>query len=847
MTLRLLVSLSRQELRGSAGRVAFFASCLAIGVAAVVAIAGLADALDDGIRTEARTLLAADLALQSARPLPPDLESLVAGLDGWELTRVQLLATMAAAEQIGSDVGKSQLVALKVVDGRFPFYGTLRLEPSMPLSVALGDDGVAVAPELLSRLGLSLGDRLRIGVGQFTIRAIVRDEPGRVTVAFSLGPRVLLSAPGFATTGLAARGSRITYRWLLKAPPSDGAAEVAKVTELLRGQLPPDESVRLETVKDAQPTLRGGLRRTERFLGLVALVSLLVGGVGVWQAVGAWISARVAAIAIMKCLGLRRRELWLLYLVQASILALIGSSVGAAAGLVLLALTPKLLSGLLPQVTLSLWQPAALLRGLLLGLVVALLASLGPLASVLRVPAVRALRHESEPLPLTRAAQSGLLSLIVGGTFLVTVWQAHSWRYAALFCLALFVAATMLALAARGLIYVAASAGAGVGGWRRRYGIAAIARPSAGTFAAIVALGLGVTVVMTLWFVHQTLADELVAELPTTAPTAFLVDIQTDQWPPLAARLTSLGATRVEDVPIVSARLVAIDHLGITEANATKPERRDRGRWALTREQRLTYLQQLPQGNVIVAGALWNDPERAEVSVEQEFASDLGVHLGQTLSFDIQGVPIDLVVSSLRRVDWKTFGINFFLVVEPGVLEEAPQARVAACRLPSGRDAAIQDRLSAEFPNVTLISLRDILDKVVAIFDRVGLAIRLLASFTVLAGVGILGGAIAAGATRRGRDVALLKAIGMTRGDIATIHAIEFGLLGGVAGTLGTFAAIGLSWLITTWVMELSWAPRPFAALVAIVTTATLAIAAGFLASSGVLRRRPIETLRRVE
>jgi len=274
--------------------------------------------------------------------------------------------------------------------------------------------------------------------------------------------------------------------------------------------------------------------------------------------------------------------------------------------------------------------------------------------------------------------------------------------------------------------------------------------------------------------------------------------------------------------------------------------RRDGGdrRWALTREQRLTYMADLPADNRVVAGRLWSDPAHPEVSVEEGFAHDLGVGLGSVLTFDVQGVPLNLTVTSIRTVDWGTFGINFFLVVEPGVLDAAPQQRLATVRLPAGATQAVQDRLAALYPNVTLVQIRQILEKIVAVLERIALAVRFLGGFTVLAGIAILAGAVSAAAARRGREVALLKTLGFTRAGVAAVFSVEYAAVGLVAGALGAIGGGVLAWAVLTRGMELewSWFPLPFA--VALAGMVVLSVAGGLAASTNALRRRPIEVLR---
>jgi putative ABC transport system permease protein len=617
--------------------------------------------------------------------------------------------------------------------------------------------------------------------------------------------------------------------------------------ERLRAALPDPAFYRVETYREAQPALRENLARVSRFLGLVALLSLFVGGIGVAQTVRAWIAGRLDAIAILKCLGVRPREILALYLGQTALLGLAGSLLGMALGTAVQQLLPGLFPDLIPAGLVRIWQPLALLRGLGLGLGVALLFSLPPLAGVLRVPAARVLRRDAEPLPRHRGAIVATVLVLAAGVVGLASLQSGSWLRGLQFAGGVTLTAIALALAALAVTRLVRSLprdfGAGLpGGLWLRHGLAGLARPGAATLGAIVALGLGVLVVLAMSLVERRLGRELTAGLPSDAPSAFLVDIQPDQWRGIDRLLRREGATEIESVPVVMVRLSAIDGTAVEELAKGTPERGDR-RWALTREQRVTYLDRLPEDNEIVAGALWRDP-RPEVSLEEEFAQELGVRLGSVLRFDVQGVPIELVVTSLRKVDWQTLGINFFLIAEPGVLDDAPQLRLAVAQLPSGREQRIQDLLAAGYPNVTLIKIREILEKIVAVLRRIGLGIRFLGGFTVLAGIAILAGAVSAGAGRRGREVALLKTLGVTRRGVITTFTVEYALIGLVAGIIGAIGAAVLAWAVVTRGFTLDWELQLLPLATAIVGSILLTVTAGLAASLRALERRPIEVLR---
>ncbi len=838
------LALAARETRGSSGRLVFFAACLSVGVAAVVAVAGLSNAVDRAIQAQARELLAADLAVESRRPIPGQVLTAIDGIAGSRRAGVLELPSVVSnpAASQGTDApGPSLLCELKAVEPGYPFYGSLETDPEGTIEQLLDRDRLLVAPEALTRLGTAVGGSLRVGDADFTIAGVITAEPDRLAVSFTLGPRVLLSQEGLERTGLVGMGSRVRHRVLVRLADGSTTDDVALARSVIGTAIPDPEFVDVESYVEAQPSLRTGLGRVERFLGLVALLSLLIGGIGVAQAVRAWLAGRLDAIAVLRAIGVRPHEVFVLYLGQTVVLALVGSAAGAVAGALAAQAVPGLLSGLIPvQVEVG-WQPAAMLRGIGLGVGVALLFGLRPLFDVVRVPPVRVLRRDVDPLPVRRGIAAAMWAVLLIGIGATAAVQSGSVLRGAQFAAGLIGATAALVLGAWVVIRAVGRTPRETGSVALRHGLAALGRPGSGTLGAVVALGLGVVTVLGMYLIEDRLSAQLDAELPDEAPSAFLIDIQPDQWPGVRAVLEEADAEDVDSVEVVAGRLRSV--AGVPVADLVQERGRDR-RWVLTREQRLSTMESLPEDNVIVDGALWSYPDRPEVSVEQEYAADLGVGVGDSLVFDIQGVPLELLVTSIRTVDWTRFTINFFLVVEPGVLDEAPRTRIAATRIPEASESTLQDRLAASFPNVTMLRLRQLLDKVVGILLQVGLAVRMLGAFTVLAGIAILAGAISAGAVRRGRAVALYKTLGMTRAQVAAVFAVEYALVGLVAGGIGTVGGIVLSWAVTRFGFEIAWAWTPAAYLVALISTVALSVVAGLSASVRALAVRPLAILR---
>ena len=858
--------LGLRESRRSGGRIALFTGCIAVGVAAVVLVAGLSTSVNEGLRAEGRRLMAADVAVEGRRPLPPELNEILSrftvrgampGAGGRGTVERADVREFVSVVLAGAASNAAQLAELKVVEGGYPFYGALKLDPPKPLAELLGPDAVVVAPELLSRLNLRVGDELRVGGSMFRVAGVVLEEPDKLSISFTLGPRVFLSPAGLARTALLDRGARVEHRALLKLPDGATAADALRLERTLRAELPDSEFFRVRTFTEAQPAVRRSFSRMGRYLGLVGLLSLLVGGVGVAQVARAWLAGRMDDIAILRCLGATPREVVTLFMAQAVAMALLASLAGAALGTGIHWAIPRLAGGLLPADLIRPWQPHAVARGVLLGLSVALVFTLPLLAGLRRVPPVRVLRRDAEPVREGLVAKGVAALLVAGGVWAAASAQADSMRYGTFFAAGVAGAVLFLALAAVAVSRLARLLPRDAGGVRLRHGLTHLSRPGAATVGAIVALGLGVTFVFATRVVERHLSDQLRSELPPDAPTTFFLDVQPDQWAGVDALLKKEGATGIDSRPIVTARFSAINGVSVTElterrrrllpeaAKGLPGQNRPPRRWALTREQRVTYGHSLPRGNRVTAGTFPAGPAVPNgVSLEEGFARDLGVGIGSAITLDVQGVPVELRVTSLRTVDWRTLGLNFFMFAEPGPLDEAPHLRVATARLAAADAGRVQAEVVGAFPNVTVVHIRDVMDKVLAVLGNIALAVRMLGLFTVAAGVVVLGGTVAATQARRSREVALLKTLGMTRRDVAGVFSVEYALTGFAAAAVGIAAGSLLAWAVLTRLMELPWSPRAAEILAAGGLTIGLAVTAGLLASARALATRPIEVLR---
>lgn len=848
MSLRLFWRMLWRESRGARGRLLWLGASVAVAVAAVVGLGSLVDAIERGIRLRSRELLGGDLAIESRRPLPDITPLLPEAYRALPQVRTSILSTMVSTAPRAGDA-RSQLVELKAVDrsrGPYPLAGALTLTPTRPLDTLLDDHSVLVAPILRTQLGLALGDTLYVGGEPLRVTGYIEAEPDPLAFSLSLGPRVLVSTNMLARTQLLAFGNRTRHRTLLALASGASGRQLEQLKQTLAKRIPGAGSyVSIETHAEAQPALRGVLERVQRYLALVALLSLLLASVGVAQSVSAWLSQLSAQTAVLRCLGFLPREVLLLYLGQVLLFALLGSLVGGALGLALPWAVARSHVELLPQAALTV-SFRALAHGMALGVFVPAVCSLGPLTSVYGASPARVLRSEAAPLPVPRVVKSGALALMVLGVF------GASWLESGELLSALGFAVGSASVT--GLLWLAARAlSRGVGRLPKKrlpvlvwHGVAAIARPAAGTTGSIVALGLGAMIVLTIVLLEGMLDRSLDSALPARAPSMFLLDIQPDQWPDVERRARALGASKVDSVPVVMARLAAIDGRGVRQllqARPGKQNERNRGQWVLTREQRISWMRELPSDNRVVAGALWSDPGVAELSVEVGFARDLAIGLGSMLRFDVQGVELDFKVTSLRTVKWRSFSSNFFLVAEPGTLDDAPHFRFGAVRMPPAAEQQLQNELARSAPNVTMLRTQGLLERAQGVLRQAALAVRLLGSFAVLTGLIILMGAVLASQLRRTREAALWKVLGLTRLQVVTLFAVEYALLGAVAATLGAAAAYGLTLAIARQLLELPTWPSWQSCAIAVLATTLLSVVCGLLASVRALLAKPLDVL----
>jgi putative ABC transport system permease protein len=838
--MRFIFQMARREIRSAWRRLLFFFLCIGIGVGSIVALRSTIQNLNIAVAGEARQLLTADVQIDTGRPWsadtirtidriarPPRVEARV------ETVEAATMVRPAEAAHEGA-----MMIELKGIEPPFPLFGALTLASGDRFDYSLlADDGAVVAPLLLERLRLNMGDRIKIGERVFTIRGTLGSEPGGG--GFRLGPRVFIERAALERAGLTEFGSRARRRILLRVQA--GAAE--SLARELRAALK-NSFVNVRTYKDSQESLSEQFSRAENYLSLAGLVVLVLGGIGIASVTRVFIEQKKKTIAILKCLGGTGRRITGVYLAQIIALGLAGSVLGIALAKLALLVTEKYFSASLPPAMTYALQPGAVAQGIGLGLLISVLFSALPLLRIRHIKPNMLLRDETSEgrgwTDILRWATGGLALL---GLLLLVSWQAGSLRVGFFFLAGLAITAGGLYLAARLLIFIVRRA-RHISSFPLRQAINNLYRPGNQTTVIVMGVGLGAFLVIAV----QTLQSNLIREFDRTRggglPNMFLIDIQPDQEAGVKELIEKATGERPVLVPTVRARIAAVNG---REMGADQGEmRRERGR--LGREFVVTYRPHLESNETIIAGQFW-DPtpsSEAEVSIEEGLRGAAGLDLGSTITFDILGRRLTARVTSIRRVDWRNSRTGFMILFRPGVLESAPQTLIGAINGPTGalEKSRFQRALLDQYPNISVIDVEEIVRVFEKIVNNVTLAVSFIGGFVFLSGALILIGSIAMTKFQRIYEAAILKTLGARRKVLLAILFAEYGLLGTAAGLVGSMAAAGLSYAVARFVLNIPWSLTPAHYLAGIAATALLVTAVGALSSLDVISRKPLAVLR---
>ena len=838
-----------REMRASWRRLLFFFICVAIGVAAIVALRSVIQNIRTTLMEEAKTLTAADVIAQSSQPWTDETRSLIdERLSGYTiLGRTEAIETSTMSLPADDEKAVATMIELRALQAEFPLYGELLLESGRPYAhEMLKERGAVVRPELLTRLGIEVGDEMTIGGQAYTVRDVIEKEPGQRLGIFRFGPRVLVDYDDFTQSELFGVGGRVRYQILLRTHE----ASIEPLIEALEQTLE-SEYAWVRSYRETGDRIGRRLKRAENYLSLVGFVIVILGGIGIWSVVGVFMRRKLKSIAILKCLGASTKQIFGIYLLQVLFLGMGGSVLGLIiAHFAVEAVPPGVIAGLrMDDYGLT---GSAVLQGIGIGILVSVLFSLIPLMESRHIKPLLLLRQEVDRSIIQGKSRWEVVDrweVAAAATVLVALlslatWQAGSIRVGAFVTLGFAAVALVLHLA--GTLLVGLVKPLGRKGWfPLRHAVLSLSRPGNQTRMVLLAVGLGAFFILGTRGTETNLLEQFTLELRDDAPDMFLIDVQPDQAAPAEQMLMSLGAREVRMVPVLRARVTAVQG---RELNLDGYEEVREHRW-LGREFTVTYRDSLDPNEKVIEGRFWDATPStiAEVSVEPGLQEDFGIQVGDTMRFDILGRELSARVTSIREVDWSDArNGGFMFVFRPGALANAPHTFLGFVKAPFdvGARARMQRDVVSEFQNVSIVDLRDILLTLHGVVEKLALAITLVGAIALISGAMILVGSVAMTKFQREYESSILRTLGASGRTVRTMVLLEYGTLGALAGAVGGLAAPLLTWVLCEYLFEIPWQPNFWLSLAAIPLTAIGVSIVGMVTTMDILRKKPLTVLR---
>jgi putative ABC transport system permease protein len=827
-----------RDSRASRRRLLLFALCIVVGISALVAVGSFGRSLEMAVADQAKALLGADLAIGSRVRFTPEHETFLQSLGG-EQAREISFSTMVTFPRGGG----TRLVQVRALEGEFPFYGRLEAIPDDADARFRRGDGVLVEESLLLQYDSLPGDEIRIGHLTTRVIGALQRVPGESVAFATIAPRVYLRMADLEATGLLRTGSLARYRVLFRMPETTDVQELAARN---RGEL---NRLRLSvtTVADRREDLGQAMRNLYHYLNLVGFVALLLGGVGIASAIQVHVKQKLPTVAMLRCLGCSVWVAFAIYLLQAIALGTVGAGLGVVGGALIQRILPRVVADFLPfriEVHTA-WD--AIGEAALVGFTMCVLFALVPLAAVRRVSPLEVLRVAYEPRRRWDPFQLAVIAALGGTVVLFALVHSQRWQEGLGFAAGLLAAFGILAFVAR--LAIAGAKRLRLVQWPFviRQGLASVHRPNNRTLLLVVSLGLGTFLLLTLRLTQTTLMQELVSGRESGRANAILFDIQSDQLAGVTSLVYQHGLPVIDQAPIVSMRLKSIQNRpveAILGDSGVHPPR-----WMLRREYRSTFTESLRESEKIVEGE-WiprvdPDFQPVPISLEEGIARELGVGIGDELEWDVQGIPLQTRVASLREVDWRRVQPNFFVLFPRGPLDEAPAVHVLVTRVETpAQSARLQRAVVDQYPNVSAIDITLVLRTLDQVLGKIAFAIRFMALFTVGTGLFVLVATVLSGRFQRVRESILLRVLGASRRQVLRVLLIEYATLGFLAALSGVVLA-GLASAALAWfVFKLPFVPSPGPPIIAIVLVTLLTMLTGLLASRGITTHPPLEILR---
>jgi len=837
----LALRLALREMRGGLRGFYIFLACIALGTAAIAGVNSVSAAITQAIGTQGRTLLSGDVRFElTNRFATPEELTYFEGLGDVSLsTGLRSMARLAD----GSD---QALVEARGVDGLYPLYGTLETAPQKPaaeLFARSGDAyGAVVAPLLLDRLGLAVGDEILLGTARLKVTATLVREPDAVSEGFGFAPRLLLSEKALQATGLVQTGSLVKNAYRIRL--ADPALPLAGI-RAAAGKAFPSAGWSIRTADAAAPSLTDNITRFSQFLTLVGLTALIVGGVGVANAVRAYLDSKRSVIATFKCLGAPASLVALVYLAQIALIAAAGIIIGLVAGALMPMVAMRFLEGILPVPAEAALYPSALLLAAVFGLLTALAFTVLPLGHARAVPATALFREqgfEARGLPgWPYLLGAGLLLAALAGLAVLTAYD----RRIALVFLGAIAFSFVVLRAVAWLITALARRSPRVNSPALRLAIGNIHRPGALTSSVVLSLGLGLALLVTLTLIDGNLRRELTGSLPERAPNFFFVDIQGSELDGFRSVLkASLPEGKVIEVPMLRGRVMELNGVDVAKVKVP-PE----GQWVLRGDRGITYARNLPENSTLAEGTWWPADYSGEplVSFSAEEGKELGLKLGDTVTVNVLGRNITARIANFRTVEWESLSINFVMVFSPNTFAGAPHAWLATVIDPgatAAEEAATLKAVTNAYPTVTSVRVKDALDVIDELVGQLATAIRAAAAVALIASILVLAGALAAGNRARVHDAVVLKTLGATRSTLIRAFSYEYLMLGLATAVFALVAGGAAAWFVVSRIMKLPSAFLPDVAVTTVLIALVLTVGIGLAGTWRILGQKAAPVLR---
>lgn len=842
LRLPLAFVIAMRELRSGAGGLAVFVLCIALGVAAVAAIGSLAASFNAALAEQGRLLIGGDLSFELIHRQANPEESAALGALG-QVSESAGFRAMARAES-----GKTALVEVKAVDQAYPLYGEVAVLEPEDAGPAWRFPGVVLAERtLLERLGIELGDKLAIGETEVTVGGILGRQPDRLADRLSYGPKLLMSRETLDRTGLVQPGSLIrwTYRVKLPEPRASDRDALAAAKSDIEAKFP-QAGFAIRDWTDPAPALRRDVGRFTQFISFVGLTALLLGGIGVGNAIQSYMAKKREIIATFKCLGAESRLVLHVYLIQAFLLAAVGIAIGLLIGALVPALISAVYGGALPLPLAVEPHPLPLLVAALAGLLTMVLFVLWPLGRAASIPPAVLLRAQISD-EYERAAWPYAAGAAAAGGALFALAIAASEERAITASISAGIVAAFLLLTGYGhLLRRLASRFRRTKPPALALALASIAGPGSLARSIAVSLGLGLGLLVAVTLIHRSLLNQIESNIEVDAPAYYFLDIEAADLETFQNTIKSIEPqAKLDDAPMLRGRIVALKGVPAEKVDAA-PD----ARWVLSGDRGLTYTDTVPGASTVVEGEWWQPGYAGPplVSFDAELAEGLGLKLGDTITVNVLGRNIDATIASLRKIDWESLAINFVMVFSPNALQGAPHRMLTTLELPKGtapeQEGKVIQALAERFPLVTAIKIGDIVDAAKELLGKVMAAISATAGVTLLIGTAVLAGAIAAGQERRKYLAVVFKTLGATRLRILRAELLEFGLLGLATALLAVLIATLTAWGLCKWAFEVSFVFSPLAAAGTLFLALLFVLLIGALATWRVLSAKAAPYLR---